>query len=134
MQHTLYHSLLRITSVVVAFVLVFDSGLLSPATKELSRATQNYLANVVSVTATVNPNELNQITAELTKQKTALEEREQALEEREVAIARNSSGDSATNDYSTYILSTILFILLVLIVLNYGLDYARMRKLTEANA
>ena len=35
---------------------------------------------------------------------------------------------AAPADYSTFILSLILFVLLSLIVLNYGLDYARMKR------
>lgn len=127
LQATIYHSLLRVSAVVFALVLLFDSGFISPLTKEMSDSTQDYLANVTSVTASVEPTELNQITAELTKQKLALETREQELVEREVQIARNA--ETADTDRSTFILSIILFILLALILLNYGLDFARMRRM-----
>lgn len=127
MQRTLYHSLLRISGVVVALVLLFDSGLVAPGSDILSQNTQNYLANAVGVSAGVEVNEVNILTAELTKQTVALEQREQELVEREIAIQRNQAAP-AQEDYSTYILSVVLFILLVLIVMNYGLDYARMRR------
>ncbi len=128
MQATTYHSLLRISAVVFAFILLFDSGLLTPATKAVSLQTQSYVANVIGVTAGVEPNELNTITAELTQQKVALEAREQVLATREIAVARNSEVTNEPFDYSTFVISIILFILLVLILLNYGLDFARMQR------
>lgn len=129
MQTTLYHSLLRISAVVFAVALVFDSGMALPVTKQLSEGTQQYVANMVSVSVGIPENEINTITAELTQQKLALEAREQELIEREISLSNNETTEAS--DVSTYILSTILFILLVLIVLNYGLDYVRMRRLSE---
>ena len=129
MQRTYYHSILRIASLTCALVLLFDSGLVNPVTKELSRNTRQYLAQAVSMNASVTPNELNQLTAELTAQKKDLAEREAALKEREIAVNLNQSNTAAGSSTSTFILSIILFILLVLIVLNYVLDYLRRRPL-----
>ena len=80
------------------------------------------MANAVGMRAVVAPTELNTLTAELTEQKLALAEREALLSEREIAVGIvESSG--AKPDYATYLLAGILFILLVLILLNYVLDY-----------
>lgn len=123
----MYHRILRISLLVVASVLVFDAGLFTPLTKEFSDATILYITASVGagMSVSIPPNELNTITAELTAKERALDEREAELKERE--IATRNFGDSESVDYSTYILSTILFILTVLIVLNYALDWARAR-------
>lgn len=126
MQHSLYHSVLRVASVVCALVLLFDSGFVSPITKDLSHNTQQYVANVVGVSAGVEPTELSLMTAELTKKEQELTVREQEIKEREIKLSNNVAGVPAS-DTSTFVLSIILFILLTLIILNYGLDFARAR-------
>lgn len=127
LRDSVYHSFLRITALTLALVLLFDSGLLLPVTKQLSQNAQQYVAQSVGVNATVSPNELNQLTAELTAQKNALNEREANIREREIAVGLNTEGGVGTNA-STYILSAILFLLLVLILLNYLQDYVRSRR------
>jgi len=118
LEQSLYHSLLRIGAVTMAIVLVFDSGLLFKGSADLSSSTQQYLANAVGVSVGVTPTEVNQLTGRIT-------ELEQELAtEREIAVSLSSDSAPAT-DRSTFILSIILFILLVLIVLNYALDYVR---------
>ena len=117
-----YHSSLRVSLVVVALALVFDGGFLIPLSKELSDNTIDYLANSVGIYAQVSPNEINEITAELSA-------RERALEEREIAAREFNTKEE--NDYSVYILSTILFILTVLIILNYAMDWIRVRSLAH---
>lgn len=102
-------------------VLIFDGGFISPVSKELSNNTLSYLASSIGIYAAVEPNEINQLSAELNA-------REQALTEREIA-ARSFGENGAQTDYSTYILSSILFVLTVLIVLNYLMDWARVRRL-----
>jgi len=127
MQTTRYHSFLKIALMVVTVVMLFDGGFFSPITKELSDNTILYLGSVgVGMVASVTPNEVNTLTAELTKKQRELDAREAALREREIQ-ARSYDGEPTT-DYSTYILSIILFILTVLIVLNYAMDWARIRK------
>ena len=123
---SMYHRILRVSALVCAFVLLFESGLVSPVTKQLSVETHMYLANAVGVGASVDPTELNSLTSELTRQKLALEAREQAIKDREIEIGL-AEGQSP-NETSTYVLSGILFILLVLIILNYTLDYLRARE------
>ncbi len=126
MEQTLYHSLLKIFAVVLAVVLVFDSGLLFPVTKQISTDTGQYLANSVGVTVGVAPTEVNQLTARITELEGQLEE----ANERQIAVNLNTE-DGVSVDRSTFVLSAILFILLVLIVLNYALDFVRMRTLRQ---
>lgn len=126
MGETRYHKFLRVGAVLVTGVLIFDGGFIAPVTKQLSDTTYQYLAGAgASVTAEVAPTEYNKITAELTKREQELSAREASLEERE--IAARGFGSSGTVDYSTYILSIILFILTVLILLNYAMDWTRVR-------
>ena len=127
-----YHMVLRVTGVMLALLLVFDSGVLLPVTKELSIGAQQYVANTVGATARVEQTELNTLTAELTRQKKELDEREVALNERELSVGLGGGTQQSvqSDSISTYILSVLLFIILVLIVLNYALDFARSRRLT----
>ncbi len=129
-QFSNYHRILRVSLVVCALMLVFDSGLISDSTARLSNGTQNYLANAVGMTASVAPTELNQFTAQLTEREQELSSREAALREREIAVGLNDGGQN--NDYSTYLLASILFILLVLVILNYVLDYLRSKERVSA--
>jgi ABC-type Na+ efflux pump permease subunit len=115
---------------VCAITLVFESGILSESTAMLSQNTHSYLANAVGMSAGVAPTELNQYTAQLTQKERELAAREASLEEREIAVNLSTAPNSSSNDRATYILSGILFILLVLILLNYALDYLR-RKETQ---
>lgn len=125
MRNTTYHRVLRVSSVVCATVLLFESGLVVTSTQKLSVNTHQYLANAIGMSASVEPTELNMMTAELTAQKLALNSREAALKEREIAVDLAGSG---SNQKAVYILASVLFILLVLILLNYALDYLRMRE------
>jgi len=115
----MYHRVLRVFVVVCAFVLLFESGLVHESTALLSKNTHQYLANAVGVGASVDPTELNTVTAELTAAKMELQR------EREINVGLTERGG---NDSAVYILSGILFVLLVLIILNYTLDYLRYRE------
>lgn len=126
-QDSTYHRFLRVAAAVCAVVLVFESGLLRDSTKDLSSQTHLYLANAIGINASVPKNELNQLTAQITQKEQELQAREAALREREIEVGI-SSGVSTT-DTTTYIMAGILFILLVLIILNYTLDYLRLREL-----
>ena len=125
MKDSMYHRVLRVSAVVCALVLIFESGLVSPATVVLSQNTHLYLANAVGMTTSIEPTELNSLTAELTAQKRLLDQRELEIKEREIEIGLQP-GES--NDTAIYILASILFVLLVLIILNYVLDYLRTRE------
>lgn len=125
-QWSLYHKVLRVSLVVCACVLVFDSGLVTEKTAYLSENAHSYMANSIGMSAAVEPTELNQYTAALTKKERDLNEREAALTEREIQIGLATEEVQA--DVSTYVLASILFVLLVLIILNYALDYLRIRK------
>ncbi len=122
-----YHKILRVSACTLALVLLFVSGLIADTTSQLSRGTMDYVATAVGMSAGVKPTELNQITAALTERQRELDAREAALSEREIAVRLNSQPATAT-DYSTFVLSGVLFILLLLIVLNYVLDYLRTRE------
>jgi hypothetical protein len=126
MEFTLYHKLLRVSSVVLAIALVFQSGLYSNTTAIMASQTQSYLANSVGVFVGVEPTELNTITAGLTEQKLALDAREQELKQREIAVGIETGG--ATRDMTTFIMGLVLFIVVLLLVLNYALDYLRYRE------
>ena len=129
-QDTTYHRVLRVTAVVFALVLLFESGLVSESTERLALQTNMYLANAVGMYASVAPTELNTYTAELTKRERELDNREAALREREIAIGL-SADDAPNTDTATYVLASILFILRVLILLHYILDYLRAREAEE---
>lgn len=127
----MYHMALRTSALALALLLLFDSGFVSPITKELSDGAQRYLANAVGATASVEPTDLSMMTAELTERQRELDARETALSEREMNIGLGTTGGGTDgSDISTYILSVLLFIILVLIVLNYALDFARQRRLS----
>lgn len=123
LEKTIYHSFLRVAVVVMALILVFDSGLLNKSTINVSDVAQANLANVVGVKVGVAPNELNQLTSRITELETELQAKERLIS---VSLERNNP--TSELDKSTLVLSIILFILLVLIVLNYALDYLRMRE------
>jgi hypothetical protein len=127
LETTVYHKILRISSVVMALVLLFQGGLMSETTARMAAGTQSYMANSVGVFVGVAPTELNQLTAEVTAQKLALDAREQALAEREIAVGLNNGGEM-NQLTTTYILSGVLFILIVLILMNYVLDFMRARE------
>ena len=125
MKNSLYHSFLKIAVCVFAFVLVFDSGLALPATESMSSLTQQHLASVVGVTLGVAPNDVNVLTTRITELETELE-----AKERLIAVNLQNTNSDGGLDVSTFVLSIIVFILLVLIVLNYALDYIRQKKVT----
>ena len=126
MESTNYHRVLRVASVVFAIALVFESGLISESTATISRGTHSYLANAVGASASVEPTELNKYTAQLTSRDRELDAREAALNEREIDIGLTSG--SGGNETATYVLSSILFVLQLLILLNYVLDYLRIKE------
>lgn len=129
LQDSNYHKILRISVVVFAAILVFESGLVSSSTVLISQNTHRYIANSVGASASVAPNEFNVITAELTNQKRLLDAREAALNEREIAVSLTEGGQISQR--STYIVASMLFLLLALIILNYVLDFLRSREQTK---
>jgi len=127
MEVSRYHSFLRISVLTTALVLLFDSGFVLPVTKQLSDITIAHVASVgSSVFASVPPNEINMLSAQIAEKQRELDARESALRERE--IASRGYGNESNTDYSTYVISTILFILTVLLVLNYAMDWARLKS------
>jgi hypothetical protein len=135
---SVYHSVLRVSALTLACTLLFVSGSLVPETKLLTVETEQYLANAISASAGVAPNEYNVITAALTEQQAALDDRAAALRERELALGLNTTSQRTVWDAEvvTAINSVLLFIVLVLMVINYTLDfgYRRQRVHNEASA
>ncbi|MCR4285297.1 MAG: hypothetical protein NUW00_00205 [Candidatus Kaiserbacteria bacterium] len=128
MQAVGYSSFLRISALVTALVLVFDSGILMPVTSQLSDTTILYVASIgVGASASVPESEINALSAQIAERQRVLDAKEAELNEREIAT-RSFSVSGTTENLSTYVLSTILFILTVLIVLNYAMDWARVRS------
>lgn len=127
-QSQSYRRVLRVSAVVVAVVLVFQSGLASSQTPELFNGTAGYLGATVGMSASVAPNEFNTVTAELAKQRQLLAAREAAVIEREIEVGLASAQPVSNDARTTYVLAAILFVQLVLIVLNYALDFARGRE------
>ena len=117
---SIYHRTLRTSATIVALVLLFQSGVASVTTKQLSLQTETYLANVVGITASVPENEINMLSAGLEQRKNELDERERNL--------RNIERESTMDERTTYMLAGTLLILLLLIVLNYVLDFVRNRR------
>ncbi len=119
---SVYHKTLRVAAIVVTLMLVFDGGFVIPLTKQLSDNALQFLASSsVGMFASIPENELNSLSAQL-------EERDRALDEREREIAARDYASAGKTDYSTYVLSSILFILTTLIVFNYAMDWKRERK------
>ena len=130
-QDSMYHRVLRVCAVVCALILLFESGLINHSTSILALQTNQYLANAVGMSASVEPNELNTYTARLTEQKNLLDAREAAIRDREIQIGL-ASGENP-NQTTTYVLASILFVLLLLIILNYALDYLRAQEPKQKN-
>ena len=126
LEDSMYHRVIRTSALVCALVLLFESGIISQSTARLAQNTNQYLANAVGVGAGVEPTELNTLTAELTSQKKKLGDREAAIREREIEVGL-ASGE-VPGQTTTYVLAGVLFLLLILIVLNYILDYLRSRE------
>ena len=123
-----YHSFLRIGLLVVLTVLVFDGGFVSPVTKLLSDRTIEYVASTATgVYAGVPQTEINELSAQLLARQREIELRESVLLTRE--IEARDFGERGNTDVSTYILSSILFILTMLIVWNYVLDWMRVKQM-----
>ena len=122
---SMYHRLLRIGALTLALLLLFVSGIINDTTAELANLSTEQMANAVGMSVGVAPTELNTITAGLSAWDRELAAREADIVEREIAVGLNTGGTQANADWSTFILATILFILLLLIVLNYALDYMR---------
>lgn len=127
MEVTRYHKFLRTSLVVTALIFVFDGGFLFPVTKQLSESTTTYIATVgSSLSASVPPNELNTLSAQLAEQKRLLDAREKELAEREIP---NRFANLGSADTSTFVLSIVLFLQTVLIVTNYVMDFIRAKRL-----
>lgn len=126
LEHSAYHKTLRVSSVIFAAVLLFQSGFFSPLTAQLSDRTTQYLASAVGVHVGVPENDTNRLTTRIAELEAQVVDQNTQLRERDLATGlREGFGGSPT---ATFLLSGILFIMLVLIVLNYALDFYRSRQ------
>lgn len=125
---SLYHKVLRVSVLLVALMLLFQVGFLTPGTGMLLES-RTYVANVIGISAGVESTDLSRFTAELTKKQTALDAREAALKERE--INARAVDQNASFDISNYLLSATLLLLLCLILMNYIFDFIRARKASQ---
>jgi hypothetical protein len=126
LEHSAYHKILRVSSLVVATVLMFEGGLFSSATARLANQTELYLANAVGVYVGVPENGVNSLTTRIAELEQEVGRKDEQLRDRELALGLG--GGASTSSTSTFVLAGILFIMLVLIVLNYALDYVRSRE------
>lgn len=120
MHQSLYHIFLRTSALTLSLVLLFVSGVLSPVTEQLSQDTGSYLASAIGIKAAVAPTEINTLA-------TQLAQRDKELTQREIAINLKEAKTKSMPNMSTFILSIAVFVLLVLMVINYILDYRRAR-------
>lgn len=126
LEHSPYHKTLRVMALVVMVVMLFQGGLVSKSTTELASITGEYLTAAVGVSVGVPQNELNTLTTRIAELETQVGYKDAQLRERELEIGLSSRDNSS---YSvTIILASIQFILLLLIVVNYTLDYFRAQK------
>ena len=114
--------------VVTAFILVFQSGLVDERTTVLFSETTKNLSAMVGASATVAPTEINQITAGLTEQQQLLNARAETINAREIELGLSDGVTKQTTTTTTYLLAAVLLIQLILLVLNYLLDYLRSRE------
>lgn len=126
---SLYHSLLRVSALSLTATLLFVSGIVLPETQLVTVDTEQYLANAVSASAAVEQNEYNVITAALTAQQAELDDRAAALRERELAVGLRTSDERTvwSGEVVTAVNSVLLFIVVVLMVINYTLDFGYRR-------
>lgn len=120
-RNSYYHRTLRTCALLVGLVLVFDSGLMTKESPALSDGAVQYLANAVGIVATVPATEVNTLAADLEMRSAELDRREREID----AQARYTALGTNT---STYVLSSILLLLLALIISNYVLDIMRERR------
>ncbi len=126
LEHSVYHKVLRVSATVFAAVLLFQSGFFVPVTTQLSDRTGQYLANAVGVYVGVPENDANRLTTRIAELEAQVGAQDMQLRERDLNTGLTTGfGGSST---ATYVLSGILFIMLVLIVLNYVLDFYRSRQ------
>lgn len=132
LEQSVYHKILRVSCVVLAVVLVFDSGMLASTTAKLADETGMYLASAVGVYVGVPENGVNNLTTRIAELEQEVGRKDAQIRDRELALGL--SGGAGSSPTSTFVLAGILFIMLVLIVLNYALDYVRSRETYDTTA
>lgn len=127
-QSLLYRSLLRVSVVVTAIVLLFQSGLVDDRTTVVFLDATENLQAMVGLSMSVAPTEITLFTAELTKRQQLLNAREETIASRENELGLTGGSTQNNTETTTYILAAILLIQLILLILSYLLDYVRSRE------
>jgi hypothetical protein len=117
---------LRMSALMLAVVLLFVSGIVVPETRTISEDASQYLANVIGIQAAVLPNEYNTLNAQL-------EDKSKAIAAREIAVTLREQ-DTQESDTAVFVLSVLLALVLVLIIINYILDFRRQSMTPGAQA
>lgn len=102
----------------IVFVLLVSFGSLSLGPKQFARE----LGAAVGASAGVLPNEYNTLAQALLKKETEVNQREAALAEREAAVLREGG---EKNTKLIFVVLSVGGLLLVLILLNFYLDWRR---------
>lgn len=110
---SMYHSALRVLVLVFAVALVFESGMLSSATQTITHSAGQQFA--AAIQATVD-------SANYTDEAGIMP----AMQTQESEVAAVTSSEALSR--GTFLLSIVVFILLLLIVLNYILDHLRTKE------
>jgi hypothetical protein len=106
-----YHSVLRISVLIFAIALVFESGLFNPVTRSLTHTAGQQFASVIIGSA----------------DNAAYDEEVTTLTETQINVTTPAIDTSSAQPLSksTFLLSVVVFIFLLLIVLNYILAHLR---------
>jgi CHASE3 domain sensor protein len=111
---------------VIALTMFFNTHLLENQTPTAAFLKQ--LGNVIGVSAGVPSNEINTLASDLRQWENELDAREQDLAAQEVLLRERAEGDTNT---SVVYITVIGALLLVLVVMNFVLDWRRAEKLSK---
>lgn len=98
-SESIYHKLLRVSSLLFAFLLIFSSGLVSPLTSQLTENSAKYAANLVNANSSLVDSQ------------------------NEPILTQESVVGEGSNETYTYLFAVILFVILLLMLLNYSLHF-----------
>lgn len=122
MNVSVYHKVLRVSALTVALMLVFESGMCSPVSKQFADNTIIMLASASTQVGIMNFSSNLNVAATLTARQNVIDTTNGNLSERSAPTRISVETESG---YPTYVLSTILFLLVLLILMNYLFDWRR---------
>lgn len=116
----------------VAFLVIFlTSPLAEKASLASLRLVYDNAASVVSIGASMAPNDYNTLAQELEKRADELSERERELALREAALNSGSILPSSNTERLLYLMGGTILLLLLLILVNFYLDWRRGRVTSD---